>query len=211
MAYPKYKVNHKYFDVLNPESAYFLGLLAADGNVDKTRTRITLSICERDSEILDNIKSAISSTHPIKKTMSKCRGKQYPQMVFRFSSPYMCKTLEQYGIVPRKSLHLKFPPIDRKIIPSFIRGYFDGDGSVTITKANNIFITILGTRSLLSEMKRHYNEHCQTSVGWVTRHNQSRIFHFCIHGNPCGKSFFKWIYDGSTPHTRLNRKYQKSL
>lgn len=211
MAYPKYKVNHKYFDVLTPESAYFLGLLAADGNVDKTKTRITLSICERDAEILDNIKHSISSTHPIKEYISKCRGKQYPQKVFRFSSPYMCKTLGQYGIVPHKSLHLKFPPIDQRFVPSFIRGYFDGDGSVTITKSNNIFITILGTRPFLSEMKRQYNKSCKTSVGWVGRHGESNIFHFCIHGNKCGKSFFNWIYDESAPNTRLTRKYQKSL
>jgi hypothetical protein len=35
-----------------------------------------------------------------------------------------------HGCVPNKSLILKFPTINEGLISHFIRGYFDGDGTV---------------------------------------------------------------------------------
>lgn len=207
MANFKYLVNHKYFDVLNFETAYFLGILAADGNV--SQNRITLGVCEKDREIVDNFKNAIQSTHPIKQRITRLREKSYPQQVFRFNSPHMCKTLETYGIIPNKSLTLKFPNIPPSLISSFVRGYFDGDGSITITKHKNMFIYILGTERFLKNIKDYYNQLCNTNVGWVTRHDKSKIFHFCIHGNNGGKCFSDWIYHNSKQNTRLKRKYVK--
>nr|WP_241254565.1 LAGLIDADG family homing endonuclease [Brevibacillus sp. SYP-B805] len=39
---------------------------------------------------------------------------------------------EGYGIVPNKSLTIKFPNIPRQFIHDFIRGVFDGDGSISV-------------------------------------------------------------------------------
>lgn len=207
MANLRYSVNHNFFDTINADSAYFLGLLSADGNV--SRNRITLSLCLKDSKLLTDFRQAIKSSHPITNYSKKMKGKEYPQKIFRFNSPHMCNILQKYGIIPKKSLKLTFPDITNEYITSFIRGYFDGDGSITITKSNNIFVTILGTETFLLELKRQFNKTTNTTCGWVSRHNKSRIFHFCIHGNISGNIFLKWIYSNSTSNTRLNRKYNK--
>ena len=208
MAQRKYKVKHNFFDTLSLDSAYVLGFLAADGNVSKDK-RIILGVCQRDVSLLNNISILMGSTYPIKTYIAKNNSKEYPQKILRFSSPYMCEILSQYGIYPRKSLSLKFPDIEQKFIPSFVRGYFDGDGSITITKKRNIFVTILGTEDFVRTLKHHFNDACNTRSGWVARHNHSKVFHFCVHGNVCGKSFLDWIYAGSSPTTRLDRKYMK--
>lgn len=50
-------------------------------------------------------------------------------------SKHMCDTLNNYGLVHRKSLVKKFPNIiknsSKDIIRHFIRGYFDGNGSIS--------------------------------------------------------------------------------
>lgn len=187
-----YKVNENYFDTLNNNNAYILGLLSADGNISKEGNRITLSICDKDSEILQIILNHIHSTYPITEYVVK---KKYKQKIFRITSKKLCEKLSIYGIVPKKSLKLKFPDINCNLISDYIRGYFDGDGSITITKSNNIAITILGTKEFTTTLKELYNKKFNNSLGWVGRHNKSKIYHFCLHGNICGKQFLEWIYD----------------
>ena len=43
-----------------------------------------------------------------------------------------------HGCLPRKSFTCEFPlALSTHLIPSFLRGYFDGDGCITIRKYNN--------------------------------------------------------------------------
>ena len=50
------------------------------------------------------------------------------------TSDKMFSDLCKHGCVPNKSLILTFPVITEELIPHFIRGYFDGDGGITIRK-----------------------------------------------------------------------------
>jgi len=60
--------------------------------------------------------------------------------------------LIKLGCVPNKSLILKFPSLDifsnKSLIYPFIRGYFDGDGSIFESK-NNFYISISGNNDFL--------------------------------------------------------------
>ena len=65
------------------------------------------------------------------------KGKDIWKTPFRLTvnSYTLCQDLEKYGIVPRKSLILKFPNnISDEMLPHIIRGYFDGDGSISCYK-----------------------------------------------------------------------------
>ena len=199
----RYKVNHNFFNSLNEKNSYILGLLAADGNVSKIGARLTLSICEKDSKILGEINHLLESTYPITTYIVK---KKYKQKILRITSKDICNDLNSYGIIPKKSLKMTFPSIPKKYLSHYIRGYFDGDGSITITKSNNIAITILGTKQFLKEIKKLYNEYCNTDCGWIAQHNKSRIYHFCIHGNVGGIKFLKWIYKNES--IKFDRKYK---
>lgn len=53
-------------------------------------------------------------------------------------SKHMCNTLNNLGMIPAKSLKLKFPEwLDKKLYSHFIRGYFDGDGSLCVYQKQN--------------------------------------------------------------------------
>ena len=72
----------------------------------------------------------------------------------------MWNTLNNLGCTPRKSLTLKFPNItifsNYWLIYSFIRGYFDGDGTISYCNNthNKMQIKALGTSEFLSEMQK---------------------------------------------------------
>lgn len=52
----KYLLNKNLFKIIDSEwKAYFLGLIFADGNIQKDRYRLTLSLSKKDKEILQKL------------------------------------------------------------------------------------------------------------------------------------------------------------
>lgn len=146
----KYRANHNYFsDIDTEEKAYILGFLIADGNIEvKQRgncftSRLTFSNSIDDFEIIELIRNQLSPDIPLYKRDCKVGAKnRKDQICFRIVSSKLCNTLiEKYNILPRKTLHSDFK-FDFDLIPielqhHFIRGFFDGDGSVSFYETKN--------------------------------------------------------------------------
>ena len=65
----KYKVNESYFDILNDNSAYWLGFLYADGYVrmkDGRSGELKLKLKDTDKNHIEKFLSEIESNHSIK-------------------------------------------------------------------------------------------------------------------------------------------------
>ena len=186
--------------------AYILGFFAADGSISvNKRGGQFWSIQITDKELLEDMRTAVGSEHAI--SVRPERKNTYKALYrLQIGSIEMCDDLRRLGYSERKTESLAVPNVPKKYLSDFVRGYFDGDGSITITKSNNIAITILGTKQFLKEIKKLYNEYCNTDCGWIAQHNKSRIYHFCIHGNVGGIKFLKWIYKNES--IKFDRKYK---
>lgn len=124
--------NEYYFSQQNRNMAWLMGFLAADGNISKKDNRIKISLSTVDREILERIKEDVEIENSIKEETSN-RGFDITTLVW--SSAQHKKDLAKYGIVPNKTFILKPPyALERKYWIDFIRGYFDGDGSVNLIK-----------------------------------------------------------------------------
>ena len=122
MTYKK-KVNSKYFEKIDSvEKAYFLGLLFADGNLYNNTITLSLKRCDRD--ILEKFKSSIEGEMSIYDYKN--------ESILKFSDKVFKEFLLNQGISPNKSLTIKYPKIKKCFDRHFIRGYFDGDGCVSI-------------------------------------------------------------------------------
>lgn len=88
-------------------------------------------------------------------------------------SQRLYNSLIDKGLVERKSLKLKFP--SENIIPHhlqrhFIRGYFDGDGSLTIRQRKcmnykaEFGVKLCGTEHFLTNVVRIFNENIQDKM-----------------------------------------------
>jgi len=132
-------MNENYFRVIdNEKKAYFLGLLYADG-CNHENIGFSIFLQKRDGILVRTLKKDIQSGHKISLKLKRKESHQ-DQLGIRISCPKMSHDLSKNGCVPRKSLILKFPNTDivpEYLIHHFIRGYFDGDGCISVSKRKN--------------------------------------------------------------------------
>lgn len=132
-----YKVNEDFFKCINTEEkAYILGFICADGHIEKDRLNITVSIKDRD--ILEKIRYAMHSNHPIKEVQrtnpyKKTNRENLILSELMIGSVELVKPLFNMGLTTNKTYTLNgdiLKYIPKYLIRDFLRGYFDGDGNV---------------------------------------------------------------------------------
>lgn len=132
--------NHNFFNNIDKEEkSYILGLYLADGCITYPN-RISFSQTEKDKELIYIVRKFLCPCCNIIITKEKkiFNGKYIMNPMYRIHicSSEIHNTLESYGIGERKTYFcdtdLSFIPKDQMI--HFIRGYFDGDGTISLTK-----------------------------------------------------------------------------
>lgn len=151
------KFNNKFFDKIDTEEkAYWLGFLYADGAISKDgRNIVELSLKSSDINHLEKFKSSLGfkKEKHIFQDDIRCR--------IEIVDKHTRQQLIFLGCTPRKSLTLTFPTEEQVpfyLLPHFLRGYMDGDGSVYLGKQKNKNgtvkefprLSILGTHNFLS-------------------------------------------------------------
>jgi hypothetical protein len=117
-----YTINDDFFKVWSCDMAYILGLWWADGCIYKNIFTISLHV--KDRQLLKNILGVMESDSVLRKTGDNVR--------FEIVSRAIVSDIINLGGQPRKSLVAKFPEIPEKYLSDFIRGYWDGDGTIHI-------------------------------------------------------------------------------
>lgn len=122
----KYTLNENYFSKIDSnEKAYIIGFLYADGSISYRRLSIGISI--NDIDVLVFIMNQLNYNGVIHHHM--LRGREY--VTLSIYSKKMVNDLIKIGIVPNKTYMSKtIPYVKDKFISHFLRGFFDGDGSI---------------------------------------------------------------------------------
>lgn len=132
----KFLLNDMYFQTESHNMAYILGFIAADGTVRKDNNEIKITLNANDAELLEKISEELELSRPIKFFTN---SKGYECCTLWFTSSQIKKDLAVYNIVPSKTFTFKFPEnLKKEYWIDFIRGYFDGDGSVSTSGAHAI-------------------------------------------------------------------------
>lgn len=215
------KFDDTVFDEIDSEEkAYWLGFLYADGYISNTPLRadvksrydFELTLAEKDYSHL--VKFNTFTKHEklnIKSKSVKLDGKTFKSFRWGIVNKHFWNALNQLGCTPQKSLTLKFPTfLPLELIRHFIRGYFDGDGSLGIytTKydTKRIQVSCLGTESMLQGILNASNQ--TASLQKDKRMTSSKTFEFEL----CSEkavNFLNYIYKDCTIY--LTRKYEKYL
>ena len=128
-------------------------------------------------------------------------------------SSYMSEQLNEKGITPNKSLTIGFPNwLDDSLISHYIRGVYDGDGSVyrAYRNENNlpITVTITATESFCIELKKLCKEKLNIDAGIYDASCHNGITKvFTLSGRNIAKKFLDWIYQDADLY--LQRKYDR--
>lgn len=162
------KVDDEFFKTINTEEkSYWLGFLFADGYVRMRNNKygeLKLKLQIKDKEHIHVFKDAIKSTNVIKDITERYTYngeiKNASSTTFSIYSTKIVNDLISLGCVPNKSKTIKFPDrIPNNLIRHFIRGYFDGDGSVFLKKNNRIqFYICSGSEEFLKGIKNEFEK-----------------------------------------------------
>lgn len=162
----KYTLNEDYFEKLDSkDKAYFLGFIYADGFITKrSQGQNILGITLAEDEPLEKFKKYINCNKPIGiyKKINSYSDKSIEHKLALISDK-LVSDIEKLGVIERKTLILTFPDLSKDLIPHFIRGYFDGDGSVFLHKDSRkeypekvyLGINICGTKEFLEGLLSH--------------------------------------------------------
>lgn len=109
--------------------AYILGFFVADGYMVKTnRNTHFISFQITDRNLLYAIRDQLNSNHAVRVIQKNIKWK--PCYKIQFGSKVMFADLTALGMTQGKSKTVQVPNIPERYVSHFIRGYFDGDGSV---------------------------------------------------------------------------------
>lgn len=129
-------INDNYFDNESSNMAYILGFIASDGTVRKDINEIKITINEIDTELLEKIKNELQYQGDLRHYED---SKGFKNVTLAFTSQKIKSKLAEYNIIPQKTFNFIFPmKLNKKYWIDFIRGYFDGDGSVSTAGSNAI-------------------------------------------------------------------------
>lgn len=144
-----YKYKGEFKKVDNEILAYFLGYLYADGCLSRYydnykdngtyKEVIRLSIHHEDKDILYKIQEKYDFLNITSYDYSKHNENNDIQYCIRLSSSKAYSDFKGLGLLERKSydnrLNIRFPfdKIPKELQHHFVRGYFDGDGSISIS------------------------------------------------------------------------------
>lgn len=205
------KPNDDFLEIINTEEkAYFLGIMMSDGYINTSITRKytykKFGIFLKDEDVIKKLANILGVKYTFRKD----------QKMFGFNviSEKIITKLESFGITKSKTYKiLNVPNIDKSLIRHFIRGYFDGDGSISIrsSRPNQVQVYICGIcKSLLEEFSKILNNEGISSKLYTevrNKENKQDMFTLRIttHKDRC--LFFEYLYKDST--IKLERKYSK--
>lgn len=129
------------YDQNDPDGLYVIGLLAADGYLDRNKC-VSIWIQERDIELLYRIKFVLGNENASINRRERIGSK--PQVNLNIGSVDLVRYLGSvYGFTNNKSRELPFPDLLQNPLP-FLRGFMDGNGHIgygcTFSSASKNFV-----------------------------------------------------------------------
>lgn len=198
-------IDSDYFKDIDTEvKAYYLGLIAADGCISKYKnSKVTFSIEleSSDIDILNKLSIELCGFDSLVKTYSRIGRNNTSKIAF--SDKIFTDNLINNGIIFNKTFKLEFPRnISNELIHHFIRGYFDGDGSVYFKK-DILHFNFVGSKLFIPELNKYL-----FNIGIFNREyaiiDRGNFCSIHIGGVEQSKRFYNYIYNNS--NFFLNRK-----
>jgi predicted DNA-binding protein YlxM (UPF0122 family) len=209
----RYKINNaNYFENINTEfKAYVLGFIYADGFVgDNFDFALCLSDKHDDNynllkSFVDELDSTIEIKHGTSTSVNKSGIKNIHGIyALRFVCKEIYKDLIKLGVFPRKSLVINdIPNIPYELMNHFVRGYFDGDGSIcsyldTYDKRIRNNFEVLGTEKFLLKIQEILVKECDIKKTSLHKTHSEHITRIAYKGNKSIKKIREYLYKDAT-------------
>jgi transcriptional regulator with XRE-family HTH domain len=129
------QIDKHFFSSWSMPMAYVLGVIYSDGNLYAKGNLRRLTIGQKEPELLIKLRHLMKCD--AKLYFSPKRGIKGELFTLAINSRTIFADLIKLGLFPDKSLFIDFPNIPQRYVRHFIRGCWDGDGSVYVEKITN--------------------------------------------------------------------------
>lgn len=195
----KHSYNRDYFEKIDTaEKAYWLGFILADGNIQDNRRKpnkstscqIRIRLQKSDKGHLEKFKNALNAVDTkvkIVKNYGNISKNMNDECLINFYSKKLVDDLIDKNIDFNKSMYERpYYDLNENFLSDYIRGYYDGDGYISLGKAPEIgFLSSKEMCDFIEKVlydkvngifiqKRSYN-HTQIKVNRVRTSNQLSI------------------------------------
>jgi len=198
----RYNIDDNYFKCIDSkDKAYFLGLIYADGSMHYKKAEMKLPLQESDKHILDTFSKYIKSNKPLR--FKKAKQDRWANMYsFIIENRKICADLNNLNVLPKKEDFLNLPNEDivpKKYLSHFVRGFFDGDGSVYILKKDNYpGFAFAGTKEMIYALNELLFDTLQLKKRNVYKRFKERKtnsgYQVSWTGTKSCKIFYEWLY-----------------
>jgi len=208
----KYKVNDNFFKKWSKDMSYVLGFWWADGYI-RIRNRkgkyddgYGFGICQnsKDGYILKKILDKMDSNNPICCPQSRLNMSHFEI----FSKTIFCDIIKLGGL-PNKSLAIRMPKIPSKYFADFVRGLFDGDGSISVDGICPSSYICSGSVLFINDLKEVLQEYGINSKIATNGNNKTPCYLLRFSANDSRKLGRLMYYDKDI--IRLERKFNKFM
>ena len=211
-------INEDFFSDWSPAAAYVLGVILTDGNLHLSkasdgseRCSGCVTISQKEPELLVKVAALMGHSgkmtfQPRREYRGQIAGEIY---TLGFSSDRMLADLMRLGLRPRKSLSLQFPDIPEEHRRHFIRGCWDGDGSVYIDKQTQKIKAsfVSGSLNFVAGMMEGLKNAGLPERKIYTNKRKSPSYYIRVTGTQVPK-LYHYLYDDVPESQHLDRKYK---
>ena len=212
----KYEVNKNFFKVIDTEEkAYILGFICADGHIDANSANIRIALKDSDYQLLEDIRKAMRSTHPIRRKVEKVNpykksnNKTLYQCIVSFNGKELVAPLIKMGLAGKKTYTLNssiMQYIPKSLIRHFLRGYFDGDGCISWDKRYKSGLkTVINVAGNLDFLEGSFNKYFPTKCAIRLYARSKQCYNYTIQDKKQVLKFLCFLYGNA--HIYLQRKY----
>jgi intein-encoded DNA endonuclease-like protein len=205
-----YSIDETFFEVIDSEvKSYVLGFIAADGFVDEVRNSLKISLNIKDVDVLEKIKTSLSSEHPIRHFI---KDGKYNHVSIDMCSKKIVGDLKKFNLHRGKSLTMTGQVINHvppQYVRDFLRGYFDGDGCIhyghRYSSGVKFNLTVVGTKDFL---EKTFSEYCYTNCK-IFKYSSCNMYGWRVSSKGKVDNCLEYLYKDSVIH--LDRKYNQYL
>lgn len=207
----KYDVNlNSFFDKSSEEFAYFLGFFYADGYNNVKQGKVVITLKSPDAEILEKFSNLFFGGRPLYRYRVKCQTNICNSVSsLMIGNRELSNLLASYGAYQNKTFKIRFPVwLNKNLWKHFIRGYFDGDGSIE-KHGRTYRLSIASNLEFNTSLQKIILKHTGLNFGIIP---QGKITVLYKGGNRVTKTFLDWLYKDATIFLlRKHNRYQELL
>ena len=210
------EIDEGFFKSWSNEMAYVLGVIYTDGYLfcDRRRRIYRFTLSQKEPELLNKVLRLMSCNAQI--YYRKKRGISGSLYFFNVHHPKIYSDLVNWGLSQAKSKTMEIPNVPPEFVRHFIRGCWDGDGSIFISAGKLRGSYVCGS---LKFMERLVQELYKASIhkmrppysGFpLTIHEgkRSNYYEIKIDGRENLEKLFDYFYDEVDESMYLERKFK---